>query len=98
MSTKEHGTLVADANTAVTLTGSGDVLIICHGTGPIYARTDGVAAVKQADETIAVPSNGWRIVHAQDNDGSRVINLISAGTPDFSVESVPDDNNPGIGS
>lgn len=98
MAGREHGTLTATTVATVTITAGSDILVICHGTGPIYGRTDGTAPTVQGDDCFAVPSNGWRIVRSGDRDGTRDVKLISAGTPDFSVESVEDDNNPNVGS
>lgn len=98
MAACEHGTLTAATVATVTITAGSDILVICHGTGPIYGRTDGVDPTVGGDDCFAVPSNGWRIVRSGDRVGTRDVKLISAGTPGFSVESIEDDSNPNIGS
>lgn len=82
--TSAHATLAADTEDIVTLSGASQRPgeIVNQGTDAIYFRTDGITAVGLADETEVV-LGGERLSLRFNEAGT--INLISAGTPTYSV-------------
>lgn len=79
-----HATLVAATADTVTLSGGGGkrAEIVNHGTGTIYFRTDGTAAVSEADENEVVLANERLAINLPDTG---ILSVISAGTPTYSV-------------
>jgi len=79
-----HATLAAATEDIVTLTGAPQKAgeIVNHGTDVIYFRTDEVTIVAEADETEVV-LGGERLTIRFGSSGT--VNLISAGTPTYSV-------------
>ena len=81
-------TLTADTADTVTLSGADrkPCEIVNHGTDVIYFRTDGTAAVKEADENNVV-LGGERLFIGIMGD-SPTVSLISAGTPTYTVNTL----------
>lgn len=90
----QHGTLVASTVTTVTFANNYPQLeVVNRGTGDIFVTTDGSTPTVAGNETWVVPSNSAALLtnllapnDPSDNtvDGATV-NLISSGTPAFSV-------------
>lgn len=87
MAWAEHGTLVADTETDTTLSGQGDVLVVNHGSDPIYATLGATAPTVAGDDTHVVPAGGYRVLEGNERGDQRV-RLISSGTPAYSIERV----------
>lgn len=79
-----HATLAAATEDVVTLSGGPRkrAEIVNHGTDAIYFRTDGTAAVAEADENEVVIGSERLAITLGD---SGEVSLISAGTPTYSV-------------
>ena len=79
-----HATLAASTEDVVTLSGGGSrkAEIVNHGSDAIYFRTDGTAAVEEADENEVV-LGGERLSINLSPTG--VVSVISGGTPTYSV-------------
>lgn len=88
----KHGTLVAATVATVTFAKDYPVVMVTHrspsNTNPIYFTVDGSTPTAAGDDTFVVMPGGWRSVVASTDqaDSSTVVKLISAGTPDYSVE------------
>lgn len=84
-----HKTLVAGTEDVVTLTQRWDMVEVLnrHATEVLTFRSDGVAAVVLADNTITVlPGQGVTVSpDAYNASGQTVINVISAGAATYSV-------------
>lgn len=81
-----HGTLVANTVASIELVGDPNVIHVkAFGAGTIYGTIDGAAPVVGGDGTFRVDSGGV-LVFASNNPGTEVVRLISAATPDYSVE------------
>jgi hypothetical protein len=80
----QHATLSAATADTVTLSGSGNTLRIRNrGTaGDIYFTVDGVVPVSLADDTYFCGPGESIVLES----GGKVVKLISAGTPEYSVE------------
>lgn len=86
MATRKYVTLVAATEQKVTLLGRGVIRVICLGTSDVYWRADGTDAVAKADQTFVAPAGGISEERVSDNDGTIIVSLISAGTPDVGVQ------------
>lgn len=84
----EHGTLVANTVTTVTLRVDmgEDVLVINRGSTDMWARFDGTDPEIGGDGALIVPPGVGTGITAQASDDAMVVKLISSGTPDYSVE------------
>lgn len=86
MARKKYVQLVANTEQKVTLAGRAPVRVICLGTSDVYFRMDGTDAVIRADENFVCPAGGIAEERGTDNDGTIIVSLISAGTPDVGVQ------------
>jgi hypothetical protein len=81
-----HGTLVAATVDTVTLGADWAHVEVTNldTTSPIYVRVDGTAPTVAGEETFVVPAGGYRILEVPTATDT-VVELISAGTPDYAV-------------
>ena len=93
MAQRKHGTLVADTEATVTVTGRGMLLVSNHGVPgtatpePIYCLIDTTITLA-ADDSIPVIGGRPRVIANTDEDGSVDVHLISHGANKYSVEIV----------
>lgn len=84
-----HNTAGAASEDVITLTGAWrEILVTNRGTtNPLYFRTDGTAAVAEANETIFLaPGSAKKVRFANGPVSGRTIRLISTSGTTYSVE------------
>lgn len=82
----KHGTLVASTKTVVTLTTKWSyVQVDNRGSGDIFFTTSGTDPAINGDDCYIVPANSTRTVANARDESICEIELISSGTPAFTV-------------